>query len=101
MNNRLLWVLRVATVIYIAVALFLPFKYFPGGSSDIRGSIAIYYSAALILPLYPIWKWINRQVGIPEIKTPTYTEDIEANEFQLKKQRRIEDQRKKTPNQAL
>ena len=80
MNDTLLWVLRIVTVMYIAAAFFVPFRYIPGGSGDVRGSIVIFFAFALILPLYPIWKWINKRSGIPEIKTLTSAEDHEARE---------------------
>jgi len=82
MNGTLLWVLRIVTVIYIAVAFFVPFRYIPGGSGDVRGSIVIFFAFALILPLYPIWKWINKRSGISEIKAFTLAEDYEDSESQ-------------------
>ena len=84
MNDTLLWILRIATVIYIAVAFFVPFRYIPGGSGDIRGSVIIFFVFALILPLYPIWKWINKRFEISESTAFTWAEDHEDSKSQKK-----------------
>jgi hypothetical protein len=60
--------MRVLTLIYILVVILVAFRLFPFIGADVRGSWYNIFAIFLILPLFPMWKWINRKymTGVDE-----------------------------------
>jgi hypothetical protein len=64
MSTRILLMCRVLTILYLVAVIFGAFRFFPGGTSTFLNSGVNLFCVLLIVPLFPLWRWINRNYRI-------------------------------------